>query len=146
MKISQRENGTKRVQIDCGGVSKTDQSFAKSVNINNIIKKFQKTGILPNTSGQAVYADVSALPSLEEAHRIIKTAESAFLDLPSDVRKLMDNNPLKMEMWLSDEANYDMAVKYGLLEKKSKVTDVVTDDSSNNNTGDIDATTSNEVV
>lgn len=137
---------TKRHQIDCGGASKTDQTYAKSANINNIIKKFQKTGILPNTVGQAVYADVSSIPSLEQAHETLRIAREAFASLPSDVRKLMDNDPLKMEMWLSDENNIDLALKYGLLEKKAQVADTIIDDNNNTTTGEIDAATSSETI
>jgi phage internal scaffolding protein len=106
-----------RKQIDCSGVSKTDQSYKKAVNINNIIKKFKKTGVLPETR-QGVYGDYSQVPTLEEAHEAVKMASEAFMSLPATVRKLMDNDPSKLELWLSDEANYDIAVENGLLEKK----------------------------
>ena len=36
-----------------GAQSRTKQSFAKDVNINNIVKKFSKTGVLPAVVGTA---------------------------------------------------------------------------------------------
>ena len=49
-----------------------DQSYKNVSDINNIMKQYQKTGILPNVKEKlARYADVSQVPTVEEAHDII---------------------------------------------------------------------------
>lgn len=128
-----KKRETKRFQRDCSGASRTDQSYKKAVDINNIIAKFQKTGVLPENS-MGVYGDFSSIPTLEEAHEAIIKATEQFYALPAGVRKEMDNDPSKLELWLSNEANYDKALSYGLVEPKIVETtlgDVV--DAINNN-------------
>ena len=111
--------------------------------------KFSKTGILPQTS-MGVYGDFSSVPTLEEAHEAVNKAAEQFYALPAEVRKEMDNDPSKMEIWLSDEANKDKALSFGLIEPKIAETslgDVV--DAINNNAtsqstkGSTDASTTN---
>lgn len=142
-KIEKRENGSRRVSIDCGKISKTDQSYKKAVDINNIVAKFMKTGILPQKS-VGVYGDFTSVPSLEEAYEAINKAADQFYALPASVRKLMDNDPSKMEMWLSDEANYDEALKYGLINAKVQPDQGESDAvNSNSDQGASDASISN---
>lgn len=146
--ITAQRDIKKRVQIDCSGPSRTDQSFKKAVDINNIIAKFQKTGHLPQTS-LGVYGDFSSIPSLEEAYEAIQKASDQFFALPAEVRKEMDNDPSKMEIWLSDEKNHEKAVQFGLILPKvvdttlGDVVDAINNsNNTNENTGGSDATAS----
>lgn len=60
--IEIRENGSKRVVTINEEPSKTDQSFAKQVNINNIMARYIKTGQLTHLRNQqGVYADMSEI-------------------------------------------------------------------------------------
>lgn len=99
----------------------TDQSFKKSCDINNIVKQFAKTGILPNSTKIPQYGDYGELPTLETAFEVAHAAQDAFYALPSTIRKLIDNDPSKLELFVSDEANKEICLKYGLLEKKPQV-------------------------
>lgn len=153
MKYNTSVRTTKRVQTKCDGPSRVDKSFAKAADINNIVTKFHKTGLLPETGVQPVYGDVSSVPSLEDVHSVLKKAQDAFQALPSDVRKLMDNNALKMESWLLDPNNRELAEKHGLLKAKVETqvstggADQAIDDSittiNSTNSGDSGANTSN---
>jgi phage internal scaffolding protein len=138
---------TNRKKFICQGVSKTDQSYKKSTDINILISKYKKTGIIPNLNQrQGRYGDFSSSVTLEEAFETTQNAIEAFNELPANIRKAMDNDPSKLEIWLSDEENYDMAVKYGL-KKAKEPTDVVLDgnsqDNNSNITGDNNASASN---
>lgn len=137
--VKEAQRAVERKSIDLSGPILTDQSYKKSCDINNIVKAYKKTGILPQAKKQGYYADVSEIPSLETAFEVASKAAEAFLDLPADVRKLMDNDASKLGLWLSDEANHDLAVKYGLLEKKAQVADTISHDNSNTSTGNTDA-------
>jgi phage internal scaffolding protein len=108
----------KRIKFKPQGVSKTDQSFKISSDINALMARYAKTKILPNLNErQGVYGDFSQATTLEEAFESVHAAVEAFNSLPAEVRKAMDNDPSKLELWLSDENNQEMAVKYGLKEK-----------------------------
>lgn len=107
-----------RVKVDCSEPIMTDQSYKKSSDINNIMKQYGKTQVLPNTREHlARYVDTSELPSLEEAHDIIMEAKELFEQLPSNVRKLMDNDPTKLVDFVKDPNNTELLVKNGVLEQ-----------------------------
>ncbi|AXL15217.1 internal scaffolding protein [Microviridae sp.] len=107
-----------RVQTKIIGESKTDQKFKNGCCINAIMKKFNKTGIFPQPTKVMQYADVSEVPTLEDAFKVSSDAAHAFLQLPSSLRKLMNNDPSELENFLSDEKNTDLLVKHGILELK----------------------------
>lgn len=50
-----------RTITEITGESMTHQSHASSVDINNIIRRFDNTGVLPPPTGDPVYADVTEL-------------------------------------------------------------------------------------
>lgn len=137
------ERAVARRGVDCSSPVLTDQSYKKSSDINNIVKAYQKTGILPKKKMEGHYGDFSQVPTLEASFEAANLALEAFMSLPADVRKLMDNDASKLELWLSDAKNQKMAQEYGLLEKISQAADVVSHDNNNNNSGEIDASVSN---
>jgi phage internal scaffolding protein len=121
LKITKRKNGTRRVQSIPKGASMTDQSDANYLDINNIMKNYAKTGLLPQFKEKvAQYLDVSNAPSYIEAHDQIQAAKKLFDALPSAVRKLMDNDPAKLEETLKDPKNYDFLVQHGVLKEIQK--------------------------
>lgn len=94
--------------------SRTKQSFRDECNINTIVKKAKRTGLLP-TKGLADFGDFSDGIDFMEAKIRIVQAEQAFLNLSSDLRARFDNDPAKLIGFLADEKNRDEAVKLKLL-------------------------------
>jgi len=82
-------------QTDCGGESLTKQSFKESCDINNILAKYQKTGVIDhyNKFG-AKYGDCPAI-TFTESEQIIASAKSMFEELPSKARRHFENDPAK---------------------------------------------------
>ena len=100
----------------------TDQSFKKSCDINNIVKQFAKTGELPKSSRVPQFGDFSEVPTLEEAFEVAIVARDAFYELPATIRKLIDNDPSKLESFIADKENKEICQKHGLLEQEVKET------------------------
>ena len=121
--ITTRSNGTLRVQ-NCFAESKdlTDQSYKKSSDINNIMKQYQKTGLLlePNKAFAKYVDNTTAIP-LEDAHRLVNEAKELFYELPSQLRKQMDNDPMQLESFIQNPENRDQLLKYGLISPKAEV-------------------------
>lgn len=62
---------------------------------------------------------------LLEAKNLVAHAQSQFEMLPSEIRDRFSNNPEKLISFLSDDGNYDEALKLGLVNKRpEKVEDV----------------------
>lgn len=50
-----------RVVTDCSGPSLCEQSHCEAVDINSIVRRFARTGVLPPARQEPVYADVTRL-------------------------------------------------------------------------------------
>jgi len=97
--------------------SKTQQHFKNQVNINTIVNRYKKTGIMPNmNAARALYGDFSGVTDYQGALEGVINAESQFMALPSQIRKRFGNNPLELLDFLQDENNKEEAIKLGLIE------------------------------
>lgn len=111
--VTQRKDGSFRVQLDFSNTtSRTKPEFLKEVNINNIVKLPQMP-IPPLT-----YADLTDPPNLRQLFQTIHDVKESFSKLPSDIRKLMDNDPAKMQSFICDPKNYSLLVSRGILKER----------------------------
>lgn len=101
--------------------SRTHQSFAKDADINNIMAKYSRTGILGNptlvSDRKPMFGDFSNIPDYNERVLSVQRVNDAFMALPSDVRAKFLNDPALALEFLSDEKNHDEARKLGMLPK-----------------------------
>ncbi len=100
-------------------VSRTKQSFAKDADINNILAKFLKTGVLGSglvSERIGAFADVSSGDSYRNVLDKVAAAEASFMTLDSDVRFRFDNKVANVLDFLADPDNHDEAVELGLIE------------------------------
>lgn len=92
----------------------TKQSFRDDTDVNLILAKYQRTGVLDfveKREGQ--YGD--ALPvDFQTSLDTVIAANQMFADLPSSLRKRFGNSPVEFVEFCSDPANRDEGVKLGL--------------------------------
>lgn len=94
------------------------QSFKDEVDINNILDKYSRTGVLPETrSAIAQYLDLIKLPDYETALNTVIQADEMFDELPAQVRDRFKNDPVNLINFMKDDSNYDEAVKLGLMDE-----------------------------
>lgn len=112
-----RENGSKRIATINDQPSKTDQQYKADCDANEIIRRFNKTGLIQHVSKvQAQFADVSDIPDLLEGMERIQEANDAFMQVPAKIRKRFDNSVSKFYDYIADPANDEEAIKLGLKE------------------------------
>lgn len=100
----------------------TVQADRDEADINKIVARFQKTGQLPPTlKGEPFYGDVSDFGDLAESLIKIQDADRLFMTFPADVRERFDNDKVKMIEFLEDPANYDEALKLGIVQPRPEV-------------------------
>lgn len=93
------------------------QSFADECNINNIMSKYQRTGLIDHVAKvQGSYGDFTSVQDYQLSLNQVIEAQDAFDELPSSVRKRFGNNPAELMAFLSDPDNREEAVKLGLVE------------------------------
>ena len=77
------------------GPSATKQSFKDECDVNQIMKKYQKTGVIDHVSrygGDYGFADSH---DFHEAMSLVADANTMFEELPSAAREHFDNDPAK---------------------------------------------------
>lgn len=71
----------------------TKQSFKDECDINIILARAERSGMLPARDAMPQFGDFSEVPDYLSALDIIDQAESQFMSLPAAVRKECDNDP-----------------------------------------------------
>lgn len=108
--------GRQRADLECKDKSLTQQHLAADTDINAIIRKFEKTGLVTHvTEKVARYGDFTNIPDYQTSLNLVRAAEQQFMLLPADMRERFDNDPSKMVEFLSDSKNRDEAVALGML-------------------------------
>ncbi|AXL14766.1 internal scaffolding protein [Microviridae sp.] len=104
---------SRKVRIKCPqGVTK--QHHKAECDINQIMAKFQKTGLINHINeNEAKYGDVSG-DDFYDSCLIIANANSMFEELPSTVRKNFDNDPGKFLKFVENPDNEGKLIEYGL--------------------------------
>jgi len=92
----------------------TDPSHREDCDINTILDRATKTGVMPGTNKQALYGDFADVPDYMAAQELILHADAQFAALDAKARKRFDNSPSKMLDFMSDPDNLDEAIKLGL--------------------------------
>lgn len=105
-----------RVQFATEGGSLTHQSMKAECDINNIMRKFEKTGVLEHRNRfEGNYGDFTGIPTdYHEAMNAVIAAGDMFLTLPAKVRRRFQNDPGNFLEFVSDPDNADELVKMGL--------------------------------
>lgn len=110
-----------RVYHPSGGVSKTRQSEAAAADINNIVKKWLRTGVLIGTDKEPKYGDFSNVDDYLACQLRVKQAEADFMELPAAVRKACENNPGKFLDMIATEDGAEKLKALGLVERHKPV-------------------------
>lgn len=108
--------------LACKDVSLTKQADKESADINNIMKRYEKTGQLPEMiKTNPHWGDYSDAPTFQEAFEIVQKAEDQFAALDAQVRKRFGNNPAAFLEFASDPKNAKEMVDLGLLIPQDRV-------------------------
>lgn len=95
-----------------GGKSKTQQQFAEDADVNNILKRCVRTGVVDAGVGENppehLFADVVHYQALDyqQALDMITEAEEEFMSLPAAVRRRYEDNPIKFLQAINDGDEY----------------------------------------
>jgi phage internal scaffolding protein len=113
-----------RVTFSTSGLSRTKQSFKAECDVNNILRNYNKTGIMPENFNPGEYRDVDGI-DYQESMQMVASANSMFEELPSALRKRFKNDPAQLLSFVHDDANLDEAHKLGLLREDYEKPEVV---------------------
>lgn len=101
---------------DAGGPSMTRQEMADECDINNIMKRYERTGMVPgNPNSLPQYLDLTVMPDdLMTAMNQMIDAENAFMSLPAVTRREFDNDAMRFVEYASNPENVERLREWGL--------------------------------
>lgn len=107
-----------------GIIYTTEQSHKEMCDINNIIAKYNRTGLITHVSKIEGYMGDMTGNDFHEMQNKIAKAVSMFNDLPSEIRKRFKNNPENLLQFMEDPNNREEGIELGLINKRwTKETD-----------------------
>lgn len=100
---------------------RTKQSFKAECDINNIMAKYQRTGLVEFVNKhEPQYGDVTGFDFQASMNQVI-AAQAMFEALPSSVRKRFHNDPAEFVAFMDDESQLEESYRLGLREKPQEV-------------------------
>jgi len=104
------------VQQEVGEKSMTRQEMAEECDINAIMKRYEKTGMIPvDSHGVPQYLDLTMTPdNLMQAMDLMIEAEASFMLLPAETRKEFDNDAMRFVEFASNPDNVERMRTWGL--------------------------------
>lgn len=120
MEFLTKFNRPKKSGLKCPEKTRTKQSFKDECDINNILKKYQKTGQLPDMiRSNPQYGDFSDVVDYQTGLDIVNKAHTQFMALSADVRERFANSPEKFLQFCGDVKNLPEMIKMGIaIERK----------------------------
>ena len=101
------------------GESLTQQHHTPECEVNNIIAFHDRTGLIKNVQqGIAQYGDYSEINEYRENLDMIRQANENFMELPSHIRRLFNNNAGDFFEFATNPENEHQLVEMGLAEAK----------------------------
>lgn len=113
------KNRKQKVRVVNTEPSKAKQSFKAECDVNNILARYQKTGVLEfRNQNEPRYGEVPVI-DYREALIEVRKAETMFMELPSSVRKRFKNDPGELLAFVQDPANRTEGERLGLFKAAS---------------------------
>lgn len=105
--------------LSCKDPSLTKQADKEAADINNILKRYEKTGSLPDMIARdPQWGDFADVPSFQEAFEIVAKAEEQFAALDAPIRKRFANDPAEFLAFVNDPRNEAEMRELGILKPK----------------------------
>jgi len=114
-KITSAYRPHKRVQLTTTQPTMAKQSMKAECDINNIMRKYEKTGVLTHfNEHRGNYGNFIGFEDYHTSMNKIIDAQNAFMTLPAKVREKFQNDPRKFLEFAQNPENTDQMIEMGL--------------------------------
>lgn len=104
----------------------TKQSHKAECDIHNILRQYQRTGILTHVArARPLFDELPDNLDFQQALHQVMAAEEAFAALPSRVRERFQNDPGQLVMALADPSRRSEMEELGLLKARAAAPEAV---------------------
>lgn len=108
-------NNTQRVRTEFRGETRTKTDMAPACDINNILARYKKTGLISHFAQGGRYEDLPDSFTFHEAANTVLEAERMFMELPASLRKELDQDPARFLDYVADPENHTRLRELGLM-------------------------------
>lgn len=103
---------------DISSESITQQHHAKECDINAILEKFERTGLLTYVrNDQPRFGDFTSASDYHDSLNRVMAAQDSFMSLNPHLRARFDNDPSNLLSFLENTDNREEAIKLGLIDQ-----------------------------
>jgi phage internal scaffolding protein len=102
--------------LACEEPSLAQQHFKDECDINNILRQFNVTGMLPESTLSPRYGDFTGIGDYHTALNRVMAVQDEFEALPAQIRARFENDPAQLIEFLENSENRSEAEKLGLIE------------------------------
>lgn len=96
----------------------TEQAHKDECNVNNIIRKYDRTGLITHVNKiEARFGDITGLDFKTMMDTVTQTT-MLFNNLPSEIRNRFQNDPGKLLAFMEDPNNRNEAISLGLIKEE----------------------------
>ncbi len=116
-----RENKSKRIHPFMDKKKypgRTEQSHKDECDINFIVKRFEKTGVITHRNNNQGSYGIATGIEFQESMDLVVEAQNMFDELPAALRRRFGHDPALFLDYVQDEKNTDEMVKLGLARAK----------------------------
>lgn len=100
------------------GNSRVQQHFKDEVDINNILAKYKKTGVITHVArARKLYGDFTQVKDVAEAMDVSARAKSIFEELPAEIRNRFKNSIPGFFEYIGKEENLEECYKLGIYDR-----------------------------
>lgn len=100
--------------LKCLDDSLTQQQFKEEADINTIVDRFMKSGVLPTPVNMPQYMDAEGIFDFQTAMNYVRQADLNFMRMDAKIRARFNNSPQEFLEFFADPANFDEAIRLGL--------------------------------
>jgi phage internal scaffolding protein len=100
--------------LRCLDDSLTQQQFKEESDINTIVDRFMKSGVLPTPVNMPQYVDYEGVFDFQSAMHVVRQADENFMRLDAKVRSRFNNSPQEFLEFFADPNNVEEAIRLGL--------------------------------
>jgi phage internal scaffolding protein len=111
--------------LHCEDASLAQQHFKDECDINNILRQFNLTGVLPESPLSPRYGDFTGIGDYHSALNQVIAAEDEFMSLPANIRARFENDPAQLIEFLDKPENKNEAIELGLVNKSAEMPQAV---------------------
>ena len=111
--------------LHCEDATLAQQHYKDECDINNILRQFNVTGLLPENALSPRYGDFTGISDYQTALNQVIAAEDEFMRLPADLRARFGNDPAQLIEFMENSENKDEAIKLGLVNNTEELPQVV---------------------